>query len=108
MIEQGVNLAGRLRARLLLALIVAPAMAASVPASGSEAIVYTYDVFGRLTQSATTGGVDNGLAVTYTLDLADNRTGYAVSGSAGGGVPDVTVMVLPLNGFTIIPLVSQP
>lgn len=77
-------------------------------AFASESVTYTYDALGRLTQSATTGGVDNGLSVGYTLDASDNRIAYTITGSPGSGVPDVTVIVLPLNGFTIIPIVSQP
>lgn len=77
-------------------------------AQASEAITYTYDALGRLTQSSTSGGVDNGLTAAYTLDPADNRIAYTITGSPGSGVPDVTVIVLPLNGFTIIPIVSQP
>lgn len=74
----------------------------------SESITYSYDALGRLTNAATTGGVDNALSVTYALDLADNRTLITVTGSTGGGMPDITVIVLPLNGYTIIPIVSQP
>lgn len=82
--------------------------AISVPADASESVTYTYDALGRLTQSATSGGVDSGLTASYTLDAADNRIAYTITGSPGSGVPDVTVIVLPLNGFTIIPVVIQP
>jgi hypothetical protein len=81
---------------------------AFVPLSGAgatETVTYTYDALGRLTNSSTAGTVNNGLSATINYDAADNRTSYAVAGSVNSG-PPVQVIVLPLAGFTIIPLTS--
>ena len=94
----------RLLAGLPILLLCAP----SAMASASESVTYSYDVLGRLTSSVTSGGVASGLSVSYALDLADNRTLYTITGSSGGGIPDVTVIVVPLNRYTVIPIVSQP
>jgi hypothetical protein len=81
------------------------AAALSAQASANETTTYTYDALGRLTNSATTGTVNSGMNVAATFDAAGNRTDYTVTGStntpsSGGG----GVIVLPLNGYTIIPL----
>ena len=77
-------------------------------ASASETVTFTYDALGRLTATSTSGGVANGQANSYTLDKADNRTAKTVSGATGGGVPDVSAILLPLNGITIIPVLTTP
>lgn len=89
---------------------------ASVPASPvsppPNATTYTYDALGRLVQSDVTA---DGATVTTKIqyDPAGNRTSYTVTGAnrAGDDTGDgaaVTrptgVVVVPLNGFTIIPL----
>ncbi len=67
-------------------------------ASASETITYTYDALGRLVAADTTGSVNNGRQMDLVYDAADNRMSYEVSGSTN------KVVVVPLNGFTVIPL----
>lgn len=49
--------------------------------------------------------MNNGLSTAINYDAADNRASYAVAGAVNSG-PPVQVIVLPLAGFTIIPLTS--
>lgn len=67
---------------------------------------YTYDEAGRLIKVV----YDNGKGIAYFYDDADNRQAVAIDDAAdlpttpptqngGGGV-----IVVPLNGFTVIPL----
>lgn len=72
-----------------------------VPAPASEAITYTYDAQGRLVGAVHAGDTNNGLDVRYELDRAGNRTNYNVTGSQNKGLK---VIVVPLNGLTVIPL----
>lgn len=87
------------------------ALAAALPtvsATAGESVVFTYDALGRLTQATTTGGVNDAQTIVLTSDLADNRIGKTLVGGATGGIPDVTVIVLPINGFTVLPLLTAP
>jgi hypothetical protein len=83
-----------------LGLVAAPAMA-------SENTTYTYDALGRLTGSASTGSVNNGLNTSITYDAAGNRSNYTVTGSANNSPPAGAVIVVPLAGYTIIPIMSS-
>ncbi|WP_311270683.1 hypothetical protein [Sphingobium sp. WCS2017Hpa-17] len=74
------------------------ALGMSLPAHASSTTTYTYDALGRLIQSSTTGNVNNGVQMSTTYDAADNRETYRVTGSKD------KVVVLPLNGYTVIPL----
>jgi hypothetical protein len=65
------------------------------PLFASETITYAYDVHGRLIQVGHAGTVNTGQQSTYTFDATDNRTTV---------VNTVRVVVVPLNGFTIIPV----
>ncbi len=80
----------------LMASVAAPLMVA--PALASETLTYSYDALGRLTTVAHSGTVNSGQQAAYAIDLADNRTGVTVTGAAS------PVVVVPLNGFTVIPL----
>ena len=85
-----------------------------VPAAAcaQETTTYTYDAKGRVVAIARTGGPSQGVATTYSYDKADNRTNVSVSnspkgsGSGGDGATSktMTLIVVPLNGFTIIPV----
>ncbi|KQN04844.1 hypothetical protein ASE85_07595 [Sphingobium sp. Leaf26] len=74
------------------------ALGMSLPAHASSTTTYSYDALGRLVQSDTTGTVNNGVQVTTSYDAADNRETYKVTGSKN------KVVVVPLNGFTVIPI----
>ncbi len=65
-------------------------------ASVALAASYEYDALGRLI--AVTH--DDGSTVDYAYDANGNRTLVTTSGGSGMS----SVVVVPLNGFTIIPL----
>ncbi|BEV12117.1 RHS repeat protein [Asticcacaulis sp. DW145] len=58
---------------------------------------FVYDALGRVTKVT----YDNGTVVEYQYDAAGNRTQKTVTGSPSSGV---RVVVVPLNGFTVIPV----
>ncbi len=67
-------------------------------AFAGETVTYSYDAKGRLTQAAHAGGPASGVTSNYQFDAADNRTRVRVTGA----VPQL--IVVPLNGLTVIPL----
>ena len=73
-------------------------------AHAQETITYEYDALGRLTNATTSGGPSNGVSQTYDYDPAGNRTQQTVIGSSNPAPPPAAVIVIPLNGFTIIPI----
>ena len=99
-------------------LLVASATAlVPVAASASETINFGYDAKGRLVSVAHAGTVNGGLTATYVFDPADNRTDVAVSGATASPPPTSPpdsppvqsgrIVVVPLNGLTVIPLPSS-
>jgi hypothetical protein len=74
----------------------------SAPAFAGETTTYTYDALGRLTNAAHSGTVNAGLNQAYTHDAADNRSNVTVTGSPYSST--TRVIVVPLNGMTIIPI----
>jgi uncharacterized protein RhaS with RHS repeats len=80
--------------RPILALV---ALATPATAFAAETTTYKYDARGRLTEVKQQGGPADGATTTYSHDAADNRTNVTV-------VAQVRVVVVPLNGFTVIPL----
>lgn len=80
--------------------VVAPILVAALSgtAHANETVTYTYDALGRLVSTSTTGTINNGVAVATTYDSTDNRTAHVVTGAAS------KVVVVPLNGFTVIPV----
>lgn len=89
------------------AIFLAGFMLAVSPATAGETTTYSYDALGRLTGSASTGTVNNGLNTAIQYDPAGNRTNYTVTGSANNSPPAAAVIVVPLAGFTIIPIMSS-
>ncbi len=84
-------------------------------AMAQETTTYTYDALGRVTGVVHIGGPANGTSSTYTYDPASNRTNVTVSGSPNGNAnsatsdngasaPATIYVVVPLNGFTVIPV----
>jgi len=67
-------------------------------ANATETTNYQYDALGRLTNVAHQNGPANGVQTVYTLDAAGNRTNVTVTGAGS------MVVVVPLNGFTVIPI----
>lgn len=83
----------------------------SSAAQAQDETAYTYDALGRLTGSTTTGSQNVKTDIKY--DRAGNRTDYTVTGGANGnGDPGASAgaltakrfVIVPLNGFTIIPI----
>jgi YD repeat-containing protein len=54
---------------------------ATLPATASETITYTYDAQGRLVTAQGSGDVNNGVATATTYDAAGNRTNQTVTGA---------------------------
>lgn len=82
------------------------AMALPSAAFATETITYTYDALGRLTQSSSAGSVNSGLTAAVTYDAAGNRKTYTATNATNPPPPANGAIVLPLNGFTVIPLYS--
>jgi YD repeat-containing protein len=82
-----------------LRIYFAASVAALMATSSFAGETYAYDALGRVT----TVTHDNGTTVKYTYDVAGNRTAYAVNNPT---LPAALVglVVLPLNGFIIIPI----
>lgn len=83
----------------------------SSQAIAQETTTYQYDVHGRLTGVARSGGSSNGVTASYQYDAADNRTNVTVTGSPNGSdngsgdraaVEKRTFVVVPLNGYSLI------
>jgi hypothetical protein len=87
-----------MRRIFLIAAALAPA-----PALAAETITYSYDARGRLVQVARSGSVNSGVVTTYAFDRADNRTTRQVSGAPAAN----RIVAVPLNGFTVIPLIDN-
>jgi YD repeat-containing protein len=87
-----------LRIRQLGIIAALAAMGASFPAMAQEQLKLEYDALGRLTKVQTETGPNNGTEAVYGYDAAGNRTNVTTSGARK------RVVVVPLNGFTIIPL----
>jgi hypothetical protein len=51
-------------------------------AGASETLSYNYDARGRLVEVDHSGTINDGIATSYTLDNADNRTSMTVSGAS--------------------------
>lgn len=92
-----------MRKNLLLTLLLMGSAA-----SAQETVKHTYDALGRLTNSTVTGGPVNGTSTTVSYDRAGNRSSYVVGGAPTSTPPSNSrrVIVLPLNGFVVIPLRS--
>jgi hypothetical protein len=77
-----------------------------VNAYAAETVTYTYDALGRLIGSQVSSGPANGVTTAIQYDAADNRSNYTVTG-ASNSPPGQMVIVVPLNGFTIIPITNS-
>ena len=72
--------------------------AAASPALAQEQVKIEYDALGRLTKVTHESGPNSGTISAYAYDPASNRMNVTVTGAKK------RVVVVPLNGFTIIPL----
>ncbi|MEP2990304.1 MAG: RHS repeat domain-containing protein [Parasphingorhabdus sp.] len=78
---------------------------ASGPVLATETTTYEYDALGRLVKSTKSGGPSSGTEKSTSYDAAGNRTNQTVTGApdnVGGG--GTSVIVLPINGFLVIPI----
>lgn len=92
-------------------LIIVAGVAVSTASQAQDKTTYTYDVLGRLKDAVSSGSQNTTTEIRY--DPAGNRTSYTVTGATDGhGDPGALAgnpqrkrfVVVPLNGFTIIPL----
>lgn len=89
------------------------AISTSIPAQAQEVTTYTYDALGRVVGVNRSGGPVGGTNTAYAYDPASNRTNVTVTnspnatgpGNSGSGAtaPTTKYVVVPLNGFTLIP-----
>lgn len=88
------------------ALSIVSAASIFTPSAGaSETSTYKYDALGRLVQTTTTGGPSSGTKIAVVYDKAGNRSNYNVTGSPNTiPVTRSRVIVVPLNGYTVIPI----
>ena len=85
--------------------IVSAAFVFTTAADASETSTYKYDALGRLVEATTTGGPSSGTNTAVVYDKAGNRSDYNVTGSPNTiPVTGARVIVVPLNGFTVIPI----
>lgn len=84
-------------------LLLPGAVVLTVPSAGiaAETVTYTYDALGRVVTMDHQDGPNNNVTSTYSYDAADNRTNVTVQGAP------TKVVVVPLNGFTVIPLIAD-
>jgi YD repeat-containing protein len=71
------------------------------PSLADETVTYSYDALGRLIRTVRAGGPASGVDAQIQYDPAGNRAKLTVSGAASSAAP-VRVIVVPLNGYTII------
>ena len=88
------------------------ALSATAPVSAQTQSSYQYDALGRLVGSTNATGSST-VVTTIGYDAAGNRKVYTVNGApdgsgdpgSGASVPNVRrFIVIPLNGFTVIPI----
>jgi YD repeat-containing protein len=81
---------------------------ASTGAAAAESVTYSYDALGRLIRTQRSGGPASGVDAQTTYDRAGNRAGVVVANAPTNTPPpppgNIRVIVLPLNGFTVIPI----
>lgn len=98
------TLSALVRIARLFAMFFAASIFAS-SASATETSTYKYDALGRLVETTTSGGPSNGTSTAVAYDKAGNRSNYNVTGAPNTiPVTGARVIVVPLNGFTVIPI----
>ncbi|WP_336966242.1 RHS repeat domain-containing protein [Sphingobium aquiterrae] len=81
-------------------------ISSSPPALAQEDTTFQYDQLGRLIEVKVTGGPANGNQTKLAYDSTGNRQRYSVTG--GRNRPPIKpVLVLPLNGYTVIPVTPR-
>lgn len=82
----------------------AMALVAPSPMLAQGTTTYEYDALGRLIEMTTNGGANDGLGTVYEYDAAGNRKRVEVTGSDGTPGGPSRIIVLPINGFLVIPI----
>lgn len=95
------------------ACLVVVALGAASAARAQSTVTYTYDALGRLIAVQDGKAAGQVVGVSYTYDSAGNRRSVVVTGAASGGANDGDanggstarrLVVVPLNGFTVVVL----
>lgn len=71
-------------------------------ALATETVTYSYDALGRLIRTQRTGGPAGGIDAQTQYDPAGNRSNVSVGGAASNAPPSRGVVVLPMNGYSMI------
>jgi len=98
----------------LASLTVLSSLLVAFPCHAQEVSTYTYDAKGRVTKVTRSGGPVAGATTSYAFDKADNRASVVVASSpngsggdsGGSSGPATRYIALPINGYTVIPLVQ--
>ncbi len=100
--------APRIRGLLRSILIMFAPCASSPCAAAADKIAYAYDALGRLVSAThvgtSSGSGNDGMSNGMDYDALGNRRTYNVTGSKNLGPPQGIVIVVPINGFTEIPV----
>ena len=84
-----------------------------VTAWAQETTTYTYDALGRVTNVDQQGGRNDNTHAVYQYDAAGNRQRVTVTCPPGTGAPSACAgfqatarrfVVVPLNGYSLIPI----
>lgn len=89
-------------------LLVFMGLALAFPAAAQTSQALVYDALGRLVEVRTMPGSGTTQASRYAYDAAGNRTMRLVTGGGAGQGAASRIIVVPLNGFTIIPIGASP
>ena len=99
--------------RLRTIAAAAAAVVMPVAALAQETTTYTYDALGRVTQVDQQGGRNDNTHASYQYDAAGNRSRVTVTCPPGTGAPNACAgfqaaagrfVVVPLNGYSLIPI----
>ena len=74
----------------------------------TETVTYRYDALGRLVSAVhsdmPSGNGNDGMSMSSIYDQDGNRSTYQISGSKGLGPRQGILVIVPLNGYTAIPI----
>jgi hypothetical protein len=102
------------RARFCTLAIASALTVCAGAVKAQEVTTYTYDALGRVVGVLRSGGPASGTTTSYTYDPASNRSNVTVTnspngagnGTSGSGATVTSTtkyVIVPLNGYTLIP-----